>query len=125
MKRLLASLSLLALLLLPSATVAAYNPLDAACQSGGAAQGSAACSADGSDPISGTHGALKKASLIIATIAGVAAVIIIIVAGLEYITSAGDSKKAAGARSAIIGSVVGLVIIVASESILLFVISRI
>jgi len=125
MKRLILLLTMLVFPLLPATAFAGYNPLDPACQTdAGAAANSAVCHADGSDPISGPNGALKKVSLIIATIAGIAAVIIIIVAGLEFVTSAGDPKKAAGARSAIIGSAVGLVIIMAAEGILLFVISK-
>lgn len=124
MKRLLVSLAALFCLLMP-ATALAYNPLSSACNAGQKASASSACSVDAqNDPIGGTHGALKRVSLIIASIAGIAAVIIIIVAGFEYVTSAGDPQKAAGARSAIVGAAVGIFIIVAAESILLFVLSQ-
>jgi hypothetical protein len=123
MKRLLLLVTTLLCLAVP-ATALAYNPLDNACHSGVGAGDSSACSANGKDPISGPHGALRKVSLIIATIAGVAAVIIIIIGGLQYITSGGDPQKAAGARNAIIGAAVGLVIIVAAESIIVFVVSK-
>jgi hypothetical protein len=68
---------------------------------------------------------LKKVSLIMAVISGVVAVIIILLSGFRYITSAGDAQKAASARSAIVGAVVGLVVIAASESIIVFVVSKI
>ncbi|MEJ0072789.1 MAG: TrbC/VirB2 family protein [Candidatus Saccharibacteria bacterium] len=95
------------------------DPLACACTAG--ANSSAACNTSDADPVNGT---LKKVSLIIATIAGIAAVIIIIIAGLQFITSGGDAQKVAGARNAILGSVIGIVIIVSAESIILFVVSK-
>jgi hypothetical protein len=123
MKRLLIALTTLFCLLMPASALA-YNPLGSACNSSGTAKNSAACAPNGSDPIAGPNGVLKKASLVIASIAGIAAIIIIIVGGLQYITSDGDPQKAASARSAIIGAGVGLVIIVGSEAIITFVVSK-
>lgn len=124
MKRLAVVIATLLSLALP-ATAAAYNPFSSACGSGGGASNSTACSVKGSDPISGPNGALKKISVVLAGIAGVAAVIIIIFGGMQYITSNGDASKAASARSTIVGAVIGLVIIVAAESIILFVVSKV
>lgn len=123
MKRILIALSLMFALATP-ATALAYNPLSSACNSGGGARNSTACSADGRDPISGPNGALRKVSFIIASIAGVIAVIIIIIAGFEYVTSNGDAQKTANARTAIIGAAIGLVIIAAAQTILLFVVKQ-
>ena len=134
MKRLLLLVTTLLYLAVP-ATALAFNPLTNACtdskgkpitsvDANGKKVVPSDCSTNGSDPITGPNGALKKVSLIIATIAGIAAVIIIIVGGLQYITSGGDPQKAAGARSAIIGAAVGLVIIAAAEAIITFVISK-
>lgn len=100
------------------------NPLNCACSAGGGAANSSTCKADTSNPITGANGVLKKVSLVIAFIAGVAAVIIILIAGLMYVTAGGDPQKAATARSAIIGAVVGLIIVAASESIVIFVINK-
>lgn len=122
MKRLLVVITALLCLAVP-ATAAAYNPLTTACGTPGASS-SSACSKTNNDPIYGPHGALKRVSLIIAIIAGVAAVIIILISGLEFITSGGDPQKAASARTGIIGAAVGLIIIVAAESILTFVLSK-
>lgn len=127
MKRLVLAVATLLCLLLPTVAYAddPYNPLQSACGSGGGVGGSSACTSDGSDPITGKNGILKKASLVLATIAGITAVIIIIVGGFRYITSGGDSAKAASARNAIIGAVVGLVIIAAAETLVVFVVNRI
>jgi len=123
MKRIITLLAVMFSLALPATALAATNPLSAACSAPGASS-SAACSG-GADPIVGTNGVLKKTTLIIATIAGLIAVIIIIIAGLQFVLSNGDAQKIANARSAIIGAAVGLFIIMASEGILLLVVSRI
>lgn len=124
MKRLIVIVATLLSLALP-ATAFAYNPFSSACGSGGGASGSVACSTNGSDPISGKNGALKKVSVVLAGVAGVAAVIVIIFGGFQYITASGDASKAASARNTIVGAVIGLVIIVAAESIILFVVSKV
>jgi hypothetical protein len=99
------------------------NPLECACESGGVSNNSA-CKADTSNPITGPNGVIKKISLVIAFVAGVAAVIVILIAGLMYVTSGGDAQKAASARSAILGAVIGLFIVAASESIVIFVVNK-
>jgi len=118
----IASLVALFFLFLP-ATAFAYNPLTQACT--GAGNGSSACSGGTNDPVSGPNGVLKKITIIVATIAGIAAVIIIIISGLRFVMAGGDSQKIASARSAIIGALIGLVIIVLSASIITFVVSKI
>ena len=121
MKRLIVIVAALLCLLVPN-VAAAYNPLDKACQNGGSA--SAACSANGSDPLTGPNGVLRRVAMILAVLAGATAVIIIIVSGFRYVTANGDAQKAASARNGIVGSLVGLVIIAASTSIVIFVVSK-
>jgi len=124
MKRLVVTLAALCYLLLP-ATALAYNPLSEACGTdNGAASQTAACTAGTDNPIVGPNGVLKKVSLILAFVSGVVAVIMVLFSGFNYVTSGGDAKKAASARSAIVGAAVGLVIIAASESIVIFVVSK-
>lgn len=125
MKRLLLIVTTLLCLSAP-ATALAYNPLGTACKAGGGVkQQSSACSAGTSDPVTGPNGILRKITSIVAVIAGIAAVIILIVGGMEYVTSSGDPQKAAGARSTIIGALVGLVIIAAAEGIIIFVLNAV
>ena len=125
MKRLVLLVITLLCLLVPASAFAAYNPLGNACKANPKASASTGCSANGADPISGPNGVLKKITLIIATLGGIAAVIVILVGGIQYVTSNGDSSKAASARSTIIGAAVGLIIIVSAASIITFVISKI
>jgi hypothetical protein len=124
MKRFLSALAAIICLAMPLSASAAYNPLSAACSNGGQAKQSVACNTNGSNPISGPNGVLKKVTIVIAFVAGVAAVIVIIVSGMRFVFSGGDAQKAASARSALIGALVGLVIIVSAESILIFVINK-
>jgi hypothetical protein len=122
MKRLVLAITTLLILLAP-ATALAWDPLGSACSGKGSA--STACTVGGSDPVSGHNGILMKASLVISSLAGVTAVIIILVSAFRYITSAGDTQKASSARSGIIGAVIGLAIIMAAEGILVFVLHNI
>src|SRR5882757_6888271 len=123
MRKLLILLSLLSTLLISAPATAAYNPFGQACKAGGA--GSTVCTTNGAnDPVSGPNGLLKKITLIIATVAGIAAVIIIIISGFEFMRAEGDPQKIAHARSMLLGSVIGLVIIVLAQAILTFVLSR-
>jgi hypothetical protein len=125
MKRLIVLVATLLWLCVPSVALA-YNPLDNACKTqGGAGSGSVACGANGSDPISGTNGVIEKTTILIASIAGVAAVIIVIVGGFMYVTSGGNAQRAEAARTAIIGALVGIAIIAIAASIITFVVSRI
>lgn len=101
------------------------NALECVCTPGSAAQDSSVCSTDANkDPITGDDGVLKKASLLLALLAGIIAVILILIGSVQYILSAGDAQKAASARQMILGAVVGLVIIAVAYSIVVFVVSK-
>jgi hypothetical protein len=101
----------------------ASNPLTCACGSG--ANTSDACKATTTNPLTGPNGVFKKVSLVIAFIAGVSAVIVILVAGVMFVTAGGDAQKVAGARKTIIGAVIGLVVIAMSEALVIFVVSKV
>jgi hypothetical protein len=58
-------------------------------------------------------------------VAGVAAVIMIIVAGLKFITAQGDASTVASARSSLIYSLVGLVIVALAQVIVHFVLGKV
>ena len=48
---------------------------------------------------------------------GVVAVLVLVYAGIQYITAAGDAEKAEKAKKTIMGAVIGLIIIIASYAI--------
>ncbi len=77
------------------------------------------------DPISGNNGILVQVANIIAIMAGVAAVIIIIISGIKFMTAGGDSEKIKSARNTTINALIGIVIIILSRAIILFVTARI
>lgn len=112
-------LALALTLMMPAASVLAYDPIEGPCSA--SSDASSVCHEKSVDP----NETLRKVSSLIAWIAGVAAVIIIIISGFMYVTSGGDPQKTASARSALIGAIVGLVVIVAAESILLFVLGKV
>lgn len=109
----------------PPTPVAAYNPFQKACGGGGG--GSFVCSTNGKDPVTGKEqeGVLIKATRLLAIVVGVAAVIMIIVAGLQYILSSGDPSRTAQAKNTIIYALVGLVIAAFAPWIIGFIVSKI
>jgi hypothetical protein len=119
----IASLATL-LCLVPAVQAAAYDPFGSACQSNsGAGASSAACQADGSDPITGKNGILYKTSRILAFVSAVAAVIMIIIGGLMNVTAGGDANRAKTGRSMIVGALIGLAVIAVAEVIIALVIN--
>jgi hypothetical protein len=128
MKRLILSIALLlgviAAPLALSASVSAQDVFGGACD--GAGKDSSVCqSRDTSNPIAGKNGLLYKTVRIISYIAGIAAVIVIIVGGLNYITSNGDTNKVNTGKDMIIYASIGLVVIVLAQSIITFIVNRI
>ncbi|CAN5341252.1 hypothetical protein BH09PAT4_BH09PAT4_08600 [soil metagenome] len=102
---------------MPSVSAAdVFNGVD--CR--GKAADSAVCqdkSASG-NPLTGSNGAIMKIANIVAAIAGVAAVITIVLAGLKFITSNGEANEIAGARKAVITAIIGLVVIAVARLII-------
>lgn len=126
MKRVLLSLVLLAGLLFGAATVAhAYSPLGAACTTNGSQAAVCQDKNTGTNPLTGPNGLLAKVTRIVAALAGAAALILVVYAGFQYVTSDGDSSKISSAKSAIIGAIVGLIIVAAAQAILTFVVNKV
>jgi Type IV secretion system pilin len=102
-----------------SAVNAAFDPLNEACTNpNGNSQRvndsptcNQASTQGNTDPIAGQGGVINKAANLVALVAGIGAVVMIVLGGIFYITSGGDSQKAAAARSRIISGLIGLVVI--------------
>lgn len=122
-----ASFMLLVLALVPVQSVAAqYNPFSGVRCSSGQQQSSAVCKTNTTnDPVAGTNGIILRAARILSIVAGAAAVIVIILSGIRYITSAGDPSQISQAKNGIIFALVGLAVILLAQPILNFVIIRI
>jgi hypothetical protein len=109
----------------PAPAFAATNLFGDACASK-AAKESAVCQKEQTEsPLTGSNGLIIKITRIIAFVAGAAAVVIIILSGLQYINSGGDATKATQARNGIIYALVGLIVIISAQYIISLVISRI
>lgn len=79
------------------------------------------CGTSGS---TGVYTILRNVVNILLTIGGIIAVIMIIVGGIKYTTSTGDSSSVNSARETIIYAVVGLVVSIMAFAIVNFVLNR-
>lgn len=66
------------------------------------------------------HSIINLFSLVV----GVVSVIMIIIGGLKYITSGGDSGNVSGAKNTILYAIIGLVIVALSQVIVRFVLNK-
>ena len=115
----LISLATALLLLSPSGALAQLDPdfVNNACQgiSGGDCSG-------GEDQVSSVR---DSAINILSFVVGLAAVIMLIVGGLRFITANGDPQQIAAARMTVIYSIVGIVVALAAQAIVQFVFSEV
>ncbi len=112
------------------------NPKNGVCQRDGTATDSAVCTDNTNttatqDPFSGKDGLAIKLTNIIAFIGGAAAVIMLIVSSLRFITSGSDISTGArtdtdveDARRSIANTIIGLIVIVLARQIILFVLNK-
>src|SRR5437868_11449661 len=124
MKRILllfTGLAMLTAIVFNSHNVAAFDPFQVLCPINSKAT---VCqeshnpknpqSANGTNSIYGPGSIVAKVTSLIAFITGVASVILIILGGIKYAASSGDSNSANSARSTILYAVIGLVIAAAA-----------
>jgi hypothetical protein len=62
---------------------------------------------------------------ILSVVVGIAAVIMIIIAGLKYVTSQGDTASVGSAKNTLLYAVVGLVVVVMAQFIVRFVMKKV
>lgn len=81
--------------------------------------------ADTCDESNGLANRLIKLALnLLSIIAGVIAVLMIIVAGFKYVTAQGDATELSNAKKSLIYALVGLVVVALSQAIVKFVLAR-
>lgn len=68
---------------------------------------------------------IRNIVLLLSTIVGVAAIIMIVIAGLKYTTSGGDSSSVASAKNTLIYAIVGLIIAALAQFIVRFVLKSV
>jgi hypothetical protein len=97
----------------------------AACPTGNSSKGQVLTGigetgADCSD--TGVTSAIQAAVSILSFIAGVAAVVMVILSGFKYITSGGDANKVSSAKSTLVYALVGVAIAALAQALIHFVI---
>lgn len=87
-------------------------------------EGAAAARCDGCpEDLFGTAGVFKQVTNTILYIVGIVAVIMLIIGGIKYVISGGDSKKVTDAKNTVLYAIIGLVIAFLAFAIVNFVIS--
>lgn len=76
------------------------------------------------DPLTGSNGLIGMATNIISLVAGIAAVIFLVLNGLKYVTSNGAPDQISRAKEGIIYALIGLVLIVLAQAIIGFVLTK-
>ncbi len=79
--------------------------------------------ATGGDAQTSINSTIESVINIMSVVGGILATAFIVIGGVKYVTSNGDSSKAASARTTILYSVIGLVIILLAQIIVQFVIT--
>ena len=117
---LLLAFTLLGPALVPSAAASA------ACPAGNDPKGQVLEGIDqtGDCDTSGINNLMGTIVTILSWVAGVAAIIMILVSGFKYITSGGDSGKVSSAKSALIYALVGVAVAVLAQLLVRFVITQ-
>lgn len=87
-------------------------------------EGAAAAQCDGCPSnLFGDTGVFRQVTNVILYIVGIVAVIMLIVGGIRYVVSGGDSKKVTDAKNTVLYAIIGLVVCFLAFAIVNFVIS--
>jgi hypothetical protein len=129
-----ASIALLLPFMVLTASASAVNIFQVCTSSGqpadisSQAAGTDVCKDAAQQKASGTNPiitVLKVVLSIISFVAGIAVVITVILSGIRFITSGGDSNGIKKARETLIYSVVGIVVVIFAQVIVVFILDRI
>lgn len=140
-RKLLAVAALLAVLLIPASVAraasagcndndpkTACNILDTACPAGSTAvlcQENKENQTTSDNSLYGPSGIITRAVNIISILAGIASVIMVIIGGILYALSSGDSARINTAKNTILFAIIGVVIATLAQAIIRFVLVRI
>lgn len=112
----------------------AYDPLNAACNTGSASDKSTICTQNNAqqltdtNPVAGSNGLLSKVTNLIAIGAGIIGTIMVIVSGFQIITAggggSGDTNKIKKARGRLLAALIGMVIVALAWTIVTFVVQK-
>lgn len=85
---------------------------------------STSCNPNSGEAESKVNNLIKLVINIFSLVVGVVAVIMIIIGGLKYITSSGDSNNITSAKNTILYAIIGLVVVALAQFIVKFVLSK-
>lgn len=125
--KLAAATLLLAPLSVPAAAYAATDSVSGGLCAGtnvdiGTVSSTTSCTVE--DTSTKIDGIVKLAINVFSLVVGIIAVVMIIIGGLKYITSGGDSGNITGAKNTIIYAIVGLVVVALAQFIVHFVLTK-
>lgn len=100
------------------------DPFHTACSVPGSSASTVCTPNQGADPLVGPNGLINKITHVVAIGAGIAAVIIMMIGGLMFITSSGDAAGVKNAKNTILYAFVGLIVIIAAQTIIIFIVNR-
>lgn len=110
---------------MPASTSYAYDLFSGVdCALGDPDKESAVCNRSSEDPVTGVDGAIIRIANIIAYATGAAAIILILIAAIRFMSSGGDPAKVKRARDTVVYSLVGVVIVLFARTIIVYVINR-
>jgi hypothetical protein len=78
----------------------------------------------GNNGVYGNGGAFQHITNIVAFAAGAAAILLLIISGIRYVTSGGDTNKTSSAKSTIVGALIGIAVIVLARSLINYVVGK-
>ena len=105
-------------------SVGALASKDAVCSGAGLAGGAGGSGCTTAPGSPSPDSVLKKGLNLFSAIIGIIAVVMIMVGGLKYMTSQGDSANVASAKNTILYAVIGLVVVALAQVIVKFVLDR-
>lgn len=131
LKKILTTLSLSTLLVMPAMPLAVVHAdiqgsLNCGAELNASQIGSdvSTCTNTVTDPGGTVDRIIKLVINAFSLIVGVVSVIMIIVGGLKYITSGGDSGNITGAKNTILYAIIGLVVVALAQVVVKFVLSK-
>ncbi len=135
LRRIKRNLIILAVALAPASTLAVPVAVSAQCTPGspniqdcvgqGTCLSTETADCPTEDPGTNANDLIADVINIFSLVVGVIAVIMIIVGGFRYITSAGNDSKVSGAKNTIMYAIIGLVIVALAQFIVRFVLDKV
>lgn len=100
--------------------IAYAAPKDVVCQGADAAVQTGDCAAGGVS----IDTTIRIVLNLLSWVAGIIAVFMVIVGGLKYVTSNGDTTKTASAKDAILYAIIGAAVVILAQTIIRFVVNK-